>query len=397
MQRMSRLLERRRQGSSQKTPPPSSTASTPEPDQQSPDGVDAAALRFFATPLAGVDHADNVVHGLSGSFSPPVFDASHGALEAERKRRELVEREAREHPQHPLHHAHPSQQQKGALPTRLPELSQVMGRRDEYVGPTRESNWVVLDHLMVGAYPSAFDDDENDQILASILTCGITTFVCLQSEYQHGVPESLWRSGVALRPYIEDAMDICARERTSGRIVPPEHLKFLHTGIVDCGVTTDATVLELALDICWRLVAGEVIYLHCWGGHGRTGTVVAVTLGLLYGVGAPEALSRTQLYHDLRICSLNVPSPQTPQQRRQVERILDGVARGIYGSVVPPIPIIRPSSPPPGLPSPRFVKPIKGRRSSLSSSEASFGASTPPVTSPQNAASSNGGVPKGFW
>jgi hypothetical protein len=79
-----------------------------------------------------------------------------------------------------------------------------------YVGPTRESNWVLLDRLMVGAYPaSPFDDLENEQILGSILECGITTFVCLQMEYQHGVSEASWRQGKSLRPYIEDAAAMC--------------------------------------------------------------------------------------------------------------------------------------------------------------------------------------------
>ena len=373
---------------------------TTDKGQASPDGVDTA-FAFFQTGGGGA--TPTTVAALphhSHAFQPPVFTAASNALDAERKRHELVDHEASEeqvrqrdllvHAQHAQQHAHhttptttttassstPLQQTqlRGAtrLPGRLPDVQSVLARKDEYVGPTRESNWVILDHLMVGAYPSSFDDNENDAILSSILECGVTTFVCLQQEYQHGVSEALWRAGSALRPYIEDAMDICARERDTGRIVAPEHLKFLHTGIVDCGVTTDATVLELAIDICFRLVAGEVIYLHCWGGHGRTGTVVAVALGLLYGVSSAEALARTQLYHDLRICSLNVPSPQTPQQRRQVERILDAVHRGEYGSAVPPIPIIRPTSPVPFLPSPRFVKPIKGRRSSLSSDASSL-------------------------
>jgi hypothetical protein len=29
---------------------------------------------------------------------------------------------------------------------------------------------------------------------------------------------------------------------------------------------------------------GEKMYIHCWGGHGRTGTLVATMLGRLYGL-----------------------------------------------------------------------------------------------------------------
>lgn len=318
-------------------------------------------------------------------FQPPSFNKSSTASEAARTKKDLLESAvaatttetkdgglpelsrivAPPTPQQ-SHHASsqsPSNPRLRHLPHRLPELDEVRATGSMYVGPTRESNWVILDRLMVGAYPSSFDDTENEQILRSILECGITTFVCLQLEYLHGVPEHQWRNGVSLRPYIEDALEICEAERANNTIVNPEHLKFLHHGIVDCGTTTDLTVLELALDICWRMVADEVVYLHCWGGHGRTGTVVAVTLGLMYGCASHEALNRTQTYHDLRVCPLNVPSPQTPQQRRQVERILDAVHRGDYANVVPPLPIVRPMSPQAQAPSPRFVKMIKRRNS----------------------------------
>ena len=74
-------------------------------------------------------------------------------------------------------------------------------------GPTEESNWVIHPRLLVGAYPSSVHDATNTAILSSILRLGVTTFVCLQLEYQHeGVTEAQWRGGSALRPYIFDAI-----------------------------------------------------------------------------------------------------------------------------------------------------------------------------------------------
>ena len=49
-------------------------------------------------------------------------------------------------------------------------------------GPTEESNWVIKDRLLVGAYPASVYDDANARILSGILKLGITTFVCLQQE-----------------------------------------------------------------------------------------------------------------------------------------------------------------------------------------------------------------------
>lgn len=44
-----------------------------------------------------------------------------------------------------------------------------------------------------------------------------------------------------------------------------------------------------------RVLRGERLYIHCWGGHGRTGTLVAVMLGRLYGLPYTTALRYTQV------------------------------------------------------------------------------------------------------
>lgn len=300
-------------------------------------------------------------------FQPPVFDASNVAQSiAQRNELTFSFKSSNNN-----NTEKPKQEQLiRPLPRTLPPVSEVIANAHLYVGPTHESNWVILDRFMMGAYPASPDNDaDNDMILRSILACGISTFVCLQLEYQHGVPEEMWRTGKCLRPYIEDAMEICHETQAeSNGICRPHELKFLHHGIVDCGTTNDSTVLELAIDVCTRLLADEVIYLHCWGGHGRTGTVVAVALALMYGLDATEALLRTQLYHDLRVCNLNVPSPQTSAQRAQCERLIYDCFRTTkYSSVLPPLPMIsnyHPTSPH-SMPSPRFVKEISSRRPSL--------------------------------
>ncbi|GBG32722.1 Hypothetical Protein FCC1311_089472 [Hondaea fermentalgiana] len=213
-----------------------------------------------------------------------------------------------------------------ALPSRLPEVSAVERDRKAYAGPTDESNWVIPGRLMVGAYPAEADDQSHDALLNAILECGVTTFVCLQAEYNHYAPAT-----APIRPYIRDAFRLCqmrereARQKSPNEVCAASKLGFLHLPIVDCKVTGDEVVRALAEALCWRLVSGEVIYLHCWGGHGRTGTLVAVMLGMLYKISKSEALKRTQLYHDCRSCPLQVQSPQTFSQRMQVLRILDSV------------------------------------------------------------------------
>jgi hypothetical protein len=67
------------------------------------------------------------------------------------------------------------------------------------------------------------------------------------------------------------------------------------------------------------------MYIHCWGGHGRTGTVVSIMLGLLYGLPPLDAMRWVQFCHDLRVAPMGVPSPQTEPQRLQVIRVLNNL------------------------------------------------------------------------
>ena len=153
--------------------------------------------------------------------------------------------------------------------------------RSLYMGPTEESNWVLFPVLLVGAYPSSMHDPTNTAILTSILGLGVTTFVCLQLEYQHeGVTEEEWRSGAKLRPYIFDAVKLVDTLPASFWNGRPKiaGLEFVHFPILDCGVAHDASVLQLARDLCGRLLKGEVMYL-------------------VRGVGPPQPNKHTRTLH----------------------------------------------------------------------------------------------------
>jgi len=200
----------------------------------------------------------------------------------------------------------------------LESFDVVRSRRPDYIGPTDESNWVIPEILLVGAYPSSLDDEENFQILSSLLNLKVTTFVCLQQEYVHeGVTEIMWRRGDYLRPYFKDAVEIAKQLGMDSA-----KLSLVHFPIEDCGVADDDRLGALARHLERLLRGGEVMYLHCWGGHGRTGMVVCLLLHLLYNLDAEQAMKRCQFLHDLRKIPVPVGSPQTEQQRQQVRRVV---------------------------------------------------------------------------
>ena len=71
------------------------------------------------------------------------------------------------------------------------------------------------------------------------------------------------------------------------------------------------------------LAAGGIAYVHCWGGLGRTGTVVGCWLarhGYASGRDVLEALA------DLRLGDLDGGYRQSPQTRDQERMVVDWVA-----------------------------------------------------------------------
>ncbi len=71
--------------------------------------------------------------------------------------------------------------------------------------------------------------------------------------------------------------------------------------IIDGNVTTDLAMSRLADDCCERVLKGERLYVHCWGGHGRTGTLISTMLGRLYNLPYTTAMRYCQAFHDSRV------------------------------------------------------------------------------------------------
>jgi len=194
----------------------------------------------------------------------------------------------------------------------LPPLPRLDDRLGQVLrGPTEWSNWVIPGLVMCGSYPGAFEDRKNEQRLKHILSKGIDTFVCLQEELDNHLPEEVWRAGVGLRPYYLDAQRISRRE-----------LYWVQLPIPDGGIAPDEVTAELVVLLAEYLMTGRVLYLHCFGGHGRAGTFACLLLAYLYRITASEAMKRVQAYHDCRIDPQGAKSPQTVVQRDQVKRLV---------------------------------------------------------------------------
>lgn len=86
-------------------------------------------------------------------------------------------------------------------------------------------------------------------------------------------------------------------------------------------IAMDSAVLDFIPKLAQRVATeSECVYVHCWGGHGRTGTIIALLLAQLFGMGPERALHLTSLFHSQRV-NKRSKSPQTRAQCDQVVRL----------------------------------------------------------------------------
>lgn len=85
-------------------------------------------------------------------------------------------------------------------------------------------------------------------------------------------------------------------------------------------------LVNLVSDLTGRLQQGHKLYIHCWGGRGRAGTVGAALLAALYNLDADEALGRVQRAFDTRQDGQR-RSPETPEQHAFVRQFVAGMSK----------------------------------------------------------------------
>ena len=170
-----------------------------------------------------------------------------------------------------------------AIPDTLGEI-----KCEDVFGPLDESNWVIPCKFIAGAFPGYTLDSENNNSLIKLLNCGVNRFVCMQEEYDPLAKESEWRNtgtmykkNLILRPYFADVQKIL-QTKTDHPTLKTDVVEaaFDHCPIKDGGIVADEIVFDLAKKLVDAIHNGDVIYLHCWGGHGRTGVMVCLILHL---------------------------------------------------------------------------------------------------------------------
>lgn len=163
--------------------------------------------------------------------------------------------------------------------------------------PIPESYWVEENRLLAGEYPGNYDLETARRRIDAFLEAGITTFINLTEARE-------------LPPYEE----ILAEEAKAYGI----DVSHQRIPILDFRVPSSETMSAILDAIDESLGKGRRVYVHCWGGVGRTGMAVGCYL-VRHGMPNEQAIEKVDQLYKSR--PMGFRHPRSPETDAQVEFI----------------------------------------------------------------------------
>ena len=158
--------------------------------------------------------------------------------------------------------------------------------------PLENTYWVVEGKFLAGEYPGDYNEAAASSKVKTFLDSGIDCFINLTCEYE------------PLKPY-----DHIVKKLSEGQGVI--HKRF---SITDASTPKNRQYTAEILDfIDDQLKLNHKIYIHCWGGIGRTGTIVGCWLSR-HGYKGEKALAKLKELWKENEKSTWCDSPETPDQ-----------------------------------------------------------------------------------
>lgn len=168
--------------------------------------------------------------------------------------------------------------------------------------PLDESYWVEPGRFLAGEYPGHFDAVQAQRRLDALLEAEFDTFIDLTKEGE-------------VYPY-----SFFLKEQASHYGMEVQYYRF---PIGDFGLPTAGQMRVILDQIDESLGARRKVYLHCWGGIGRTGTTVGCYL-VRHGLSGEGALRQIATWwRDVPKSRIHPHSPETSEQATFVRTWVD--------------------------------------------------------------------------
>ena len=169
--------------------------------------------------------------------------------------------------------------------------------------PFDRAYWVIPGRLLMGYVPVKPEAGGTRQQVRALLEQGIRVFVNLMHD------DEINHDGAVIPGYEQEL-----REEAAALGVEARHHRL---SIVDVSVPTPGHMVRVLDTIDAALAEGLPVYVHCWGGRGRTGTVAGCYLARHGYASGQRALDFVQHLRRTDAKSF-ASSPETPRQCRMV-------------------------------------------------------------------------------
>jgi predicted protein tyrosine phosphatase len=165
-------------------------------------------------------------------------------------------------------------------------------------GPIPNSYWVQPGKLLAGEYPGARDGDQARAKLHRLLEAEVSFFLDLTEAGEYH-----------LKPYAHLLKEEAA--------ILEHSIEYHRTPIKDWHVPTPEVVKHILDTIDTALYARQIVYVHCFAGIGRTGTVVGCYL-VRHGLNGESALAEIARLRQ-GLPNSWMASPEAEIQRQMVQ------------------------------------------------------------------------------
>ena len=165
--------------------------------------------------------------------------------------------------------------------------------------PFERTYWMIPGKLLAGEIPSAREEETRKNKVQNLVNMGFDTIVNLME------PDETTFSGELLVDYTPY---LCDYAKSREKKVTVNHFP-----IKDLSITTPERMKQIIAHIFNEIEAGKKVYVHCWGGVGRTGTVVGCFL-LEQKMATTENVMETIAYLKRTTSIADRRSPETDEQ-----------------------------------------------------------------------------------
>ena len=165
--------------------------------------------------------------------------------------------------------------------------------------PFERSYWVLPNKLLAGEIPSAKTESSKLKKIQGLLDCSIDVVINLMEEVEVDYNDEI----------IED-YSLALYEEAAKR---NKKIEIYRYPIKDLSIPTENQMIAILNKIDEQIAVGKKVFIHCWGGVGRTGTVIGSYL-IRHGYAHTDNVIETIKYLKRTTSISERDSPETEEQ-----------------------------------------------------------------------------------